>query len=81
MNEQDFIQELFNALSSYNRTILEKLYDVILKHDYMDLNLDRFTFEKEKDRIRISDDVYDNDIGSVVMRKDEFLKALSKLIH
>ncbi|WP_160139707.1 hypothetical protein [Chryseobacterium sp. c4a] len=81
MDKQDFIQELFSALSSYNQSILEKLYAVILKHDYMDLNLDRFTFEKEKDTIRVSDDVYYNEIGSVEMGKDEFLKELSKLIH
>ncbi|MDN3693662.1 hypothetical protein QWZ06_15865 [Chryseobacterium tructae] len=60
MDKQDFKQELFSALSSYNKSILEKLYAVILKHDYMDLNLDRFTFEKEKDIIRISDEVYYN---------------------
>lgn len=81
MNRQDFIQELFSALSSYNRSILEKLYDVISKHDYMDLNLDRFTFEKEKDSIRVSDDVHYNEIGSIEMSKNEFLKELSKLIH
>lgn len=81
MNKQNFIQELFSALSSYNRSILEKLSETILKHDYMDLNLDRFTFEKEKDIIRVSDDVYDNEVGTIEMRTEEFLKELSKLIH
>lgn len=47
----------------------------------MDLNLDRFTFEKEKDIIRVSDDVYDNEVGTIEMRTEEFLKELSKLIH